>query len=281
RRGGAQRAPRRVQGRLCAARRRDSRSARRAHLLFRQARLGRARRRGRETAPPPGARAAGRAAPQGGADARQDRLRSSGNTLRRRCPAGRLDASRRSAAAARQRVRREHAAAPRLESRRADLGRWAGRDAPALVRVLEHRDGVMDQVVAMSTYRLQLTAAFGFRAAAAIVPYLRRLGITHVYASPILQSRRGSTHGYDMVDATRIDDELGGEAGLAELIEALRTADMGLVVDFVPNHMGVLSPDNPWWLDVLEWGRASPHARDFDIEWKALRFDPRDKLLLP
>jgi (1->4)-alpha-D-glucan 1-alpha-D-glucosylmutase len=134
---------------------------------------------------------------------------------------------------------------------------------------------------AMATYRLQLTASFGFRAAAAIVPYLRRLGITHVYASPILQSRRGSTHGYDMVDPTRIDDELGGDAGLAELIAALRTAGLGLIVDFVPNHMGVLSPDNPWWLDMLEWGRASPHARDFDIEWKALRFDPRDKLLLP
>jgi (1->4)-alpha-D-glucan 1-alpha-D-glucosylmutase len=133
----------------------------------------------------------------------------------------------------------------------------------------------------MATYRLQLTASFGFRAAAGIVPYLRRLGITHVYASPILQSRRGSTHGYDMVDPTRIDDELGSEAGLAQLVEALRAADMGLIVDFVPNHMGVLSPDNPWWLDVLEWGRGSPHARDFDIEWKALRFDPRDKVLLP
>src|SRR5262249_13589139 len=89
------------------------------------------------------------------------------------------------------------------------------------------------------------------------------------------------THGYDMVDPTRIDGELGGEEGFAELIAALRAESLGLIVDFVPNHMGVLSPDNPWWLDVLEWGRTSPHARDFDIEWKALRFDPRDKLLLP
>jgi (1->4)-alpha-D-glucan 1-alpha-D-glucosylmutase len=133
----------------------------------------------------------------------------------------------------------------------------------------------------MATYRLQLTGSFGFRAAATIIPYLRRLGVTHVYVSPILQSRRGSTHGYDMVDPSRIDEELGGEEGLAQLIAVLRTAGLGLIVDFVPNHMGVLSPDNPWWLDVLEWGRASPHARDFDIEWKALRFDPRDKLLLP
>ena len=139
----------------------------------------------------------------------------------------------------------------------------------------------MTEPLPIATYRLQLTADFGFRAAAAIVPYLRRIGITHVYASPILQSRRGSTHGYDMVDPTRIDEELGGEDGFAQLIAALHAAGLGLIVDFVPNHMGVLSPDNPWWLDVLEWGRASPHARDFDIEWKALRFDPRDKILLP
>jgi (1->4)-alpha-D-glucan 1-alpha-D-glucosylmutase len=150
-----------------------------------------------------------------------------------------------------------------------------------VVGLLEHRDGVMIERAAMATYRLQLTAAFGFRAAAAIVPYLRKLGITHVYSSPILQSRRGSTHGYDMVDPTRIDEELGGEDGFAQLIAALRAENLGLIVDFVPNHMGVLSPDNPWWLDVLEWGRASPHARDFDIEWRASRFDPRDKILLP
>jgi (1->4)-alpha-D-glucan 1-alpha-D-glucosylmutase len=148
-----------------------------------------------------------------------------------------------------------------------------------VVGILEHQDGLMTEP--MATYRLQLTADFGFRAAAAIAPYLRRLGVTHVYASPILQSRRGSTHGYDMVDPTRIDEELGGEEGFAQLVAALRAEDLGLIVDFVPNHMGVLSPDNPWWLDVLEWGRASPHARDFDIEWNALRFDPRDKLLLP
>jgi (1->4)-alpha-D-glucan 1-alpha-D-glucosylmutase len=133
----------------------------------------------------------------------------------------------------------------------------------------------------MSTYRLQLTAAFGFREAAAIVPYLQALGITHLYASPILQSRAGSTHGYDMVDPARIDAELGGEDALAQLIEALRRAGLGLIVDFVPNHMGVLFADNPWWLDVLEWGRASPYARAFDIDWNALPFWLRDKVLIP
>src|SRR5215471_1744261 len=109
----------------------------------------------------------------------------------------------------------------------------------------------MASAAAMATYRLQLTASFGFRAAAAIVPYLRRLGITHVYTSPILQSRRGSTHGYDMIDPTRIDEDLGGDEGFAQLIEALRETGLGLVADFVPNHMGVLHADNPWWLDML------------------------------
>ena len=123
----------------------------------------------------------------------------------------------------------------------------------------------------LATYRLQLTGAFGFAAAARIIPYLRDLGISHVYASPILTARAGSTHGYDVVDPTRLNPELGGDAGFAELIAALRAADMGLIADFVPNHMGVHRADNPWWLDVLEWGRASPYARAFDIDWAAQR----------
>ncbi|HEY1541650.1 MAG TPA: malto-oligosyltrehalose synthase, partial [Xanthobacteraceae bacterium] len=132
-----------------------------------------------------------------------------------------------------------------------------------------------------ATYRLQLTGKFGFRDAARIVPYLASLGISHVYASPILQARAGSTHGYDMVDATRLSAELGGDEGFAELVVALRAAGLGLIVDFVPNHMGVLSADNPWWLDVLEWGPASPHARAFDIEWRGLPFRARPGLLIP
>ena len=133
----------------------------------------------------------------------------------------------------------------------------------------------------IATYRLQLTAAFGFREAAAIAPYLRALGISHVYASPILKARADSTHGYDMVDASAIDPKLGGENGFAELAAALRAAGLGLIADFVPNHMGVLYADNAWWLDVLEWGRASLHARAFDIEWNALPFRRRPGLLLP
>jgi (1->4)-alpha-D-glucan 1-alpha-D-glucosylmutase len=129
----------------------------------------------------------------------------------------------------------------------------------------------------VATYRLQLTGAFGFRDAANIVPYLRDLGISHIYASPILTARAGSTHGYDVVDPTRLNPELGGDAGFAQLITALRAAGMGLIADFVPNHMGVHHADNPWWLDVLAWGRASPHARAFDIDWAA----QRGRVLLP
>jgi (1->4)-alpha-D-glucan 1-alpha-D-glucosylmutase len=150
-----------------------------------------------------------------------------------------------------------------------------------VVGLLEHRIGMTAQIVPTATYRLQLTAAFGFRDAARIVPYLRALGISHVYASPILMARAGSTHGYDMVDPTRLNPELGGDEGFAELVAALRAAELGLIVDFVPNHMGVLQADNPWWLDVLEWGRASPHARAFDIEWNALPFRSRGGILIP
>ncbi len=133
----------------------------------------------------------------------------------------------------------------------------------------------------IATYRLQLTGAFGFRDAARTVPYLAALGISHVYASPILQARAGSTHGYDLVDPTRLNAELGGDDGFAELVAALRAAGLGLIVDFVPNHMSVLCADNPWWLDVLEWGPASPHARAFDIDWHGLPFRPRPGILVP
>jgi (1->4)-alpha-D-glucan 1-alpha-D-glucosylmutase len=133
----------------------------------------------------------------------------------------------------------------------------------------------------IATYRLQLTGTFGFRDAARVVPYLTALGISHIYASPILQARAGSTHGYDMVDPTRLSPELGGDDGFAELGAALRAAGLGLIVDFVPNHMGVLTADNPWWLDVLEWGPASPHARAFDIEWHGLPFRARPGVLVP
>jgi (1->4)-alpha-D-glucan 1-alpha-D-glucosylmutase len=135
--------------------------------------------------------------------------------------------------------------------------------------------------IPIATYRLQLTANFDFDAAAAIVPYLKTLGITHLYASPFMKSRKGSSHGYDVVDHTSINPELGGEAGFERLSRALKQHDLGLILDFVPNHVGVHFADNPWWLDALEWGPASPHAVSFDIDWELLPFRARGGVLLP
>jgi (1->4)-alpha-D-glucan 1-alpha-D-glucosylmutase len=135
--------------------------------------------------------------------------------------------------------------------------------------------------IPIATYRVQLTANFDFDAAAAIVPYLKALGITHFYASPFMKSRQGSTHGYDIVDHTKINPELGGDAGFERLSEALKAHDLGLILDFVPNHVGVHFADNPWWLDVLEWGPASPHAASFDIDWELLPYRARGGVLLP
>src|SRR5947208_852861 len=139
----------------------------------------------------------------------------------------------------------------------------------------------MPPAIPLATYRLQLTADFGFDKAAAVVPYLKALGITHLYASPIMKARKGSTHGYDTVDHSQFNPELGGEAGFARLHEALTTNDLGLIIDFVPNHVGVHFADNPWWLDVLEWGQTSPHAVSFDIDWDLLPYRARDGVLLP
>jgi (1->4)-alpha-D-glucan 1-alpha-D-glucosylmutase len=139
----------------------------------------------------------------------------------------------------------------------------------------------MPPVIPIATYRVQLTADFGFDAAAAVVPYLKALGITHLYASPFMKARRGSTHGYDIVDHTKINPELGGEAGFERLSQTLKQHDLGLILDFVPNHVGVHFADNPWWLDVLEWGPASPHAASFDIDWDVLPYRARGGVLVP
>ena len=139
----------------------------------------------------------------------------------------------------------------------------------------------MPPAIPIATYRVQLTPNFDFDAAAAIVPYLKALGITHLYASPFMKARKGSTHGYDIVDHTRINPELGGDAGFERLSNTLKQHDLGLILDFVPNHVGVHFADNPWWLDVLEWGPASPHAVSFDIDWDILPYRARGGVLLP
>ena len=132
-----------------------------------------------------------------------------------------------------------------------------------------------------ATARLQFHKDFTMDMAAALVPYYASLGISHFYASPLLKSRPGSTHGYDIVDHNLIDPELGGEDALRRLVATLRQHDMGLVLDIVPNHMGVGGADNAWWLDVLEWGRASPYAEYFDIDWDPPDASLRGRMLAP
>ena len=113
----------------------------------------------------------------------------------------------------------------------------------------------------------------------AILPYLARLRVSHVYASPILMARPGSTHGYDAVDVEKINPELGGREGFIRFSDALKANGLGLIVDIVPNHMGIGGSKNPWWQSVLEWGKASPHARSFDIDWE--RPGAQGKLVVP
>ena len=132
-----------------------------------------------------------------------------------------------------------------------------------------------------ATYRLQLTSAFGFRDALAIVDYLHALGVTDVYTSPIMAAGAGSTHGYDVVDPRRLNDELGSEADFTALVDALHERGMGLLVDWVPNHMGIASGQNPWWDDVLENGPAAASAEYFDIDWRPAREDLENRVLLP
>ncbi len=132
-----------------------------------------------------------------------------------------------------------------------------------------------------ATARLQFHRDFPMDRATDLVPYFARLGISHVYASPLLTARPGSTHGYDIVDHAAINPELGGMTALRRLVSALRAHDMGLILDIVPNHMGVGGADNAWWLDVLEWGRASPYATFFDIDWEPPDPTLRGTLLAP
>lgn len=132
-----------------------------------------------------------------------------------------------------------------------------------------------------STYRLQLQPAFGFRDAARIVPYLRRLGVSELYLSPVFKAAPGSTHGYDVIDHDQLNPELGGEAGFSELSKEASANALGITVDFVPNHMGVGCDGNRYWDDVLKHGRASRFSSYFDIDWHSPKTTLEGKLLLP
>lgn len=131
-----------------------------------------------------------------------------------------------------------------------------------------------------TTYRLQFHAGFRFTDAIALIPYLAALGITHIYASPYLKARAGSTHGYDIVDHASLNPEIGTREEYDAFVRALREHGMGHILDFVPNHMGVGGDDNAWWLDLLRWGEDSHYADYFDVDWIPLREQLHGKVLL-
>jgi (1->4)-alpha-D-glucan 1-alpha-D-glucosylmutase len=131
-----------------------------------------------------------------------------------------------------------------------------------------------------ATYRLQFNKDFTFRDATSLLDYFSELGISHIYASPIWRSRTGSTHGYDVIDPTRLNPELGTEAEFFTLQTELRNRGMGLVLDIVPNHMSA-SSENSWWMDVLEHGPESAYASYFDIDWHPPSRSLDSKILLP
>ena len=135
--------------------------------------------------------------------------------------------------------------------------------------------------ILLATYRLQLNREFTFAQATAIVPYLSALGISHCYISPCLKARSGSTHGYDIVDHNSLNPEIGSPADFDGFVAALHEQGMGLILDIVPNHMGVMGNDNAWWLDVLENGESSPFASFFDIDWHPIKAELHGKVLIP
>ena len=132
----------------------------------------------------------------------------------------------------------------------------------------------------IASYRLQLEPNFGFAEVVNTIPYLVRLGISHLYLSPITEARSGSTHGYDVTDHNAIRAELGGESGFQRLLKAVRSAGLKLILDFVPTHAGV-GPFNIAWQHVLAFGKHSKFANYFDIDWDPLEPSLRNKVLLP
>ena len=134
--------------------------------------------------------------------------------------------------------------------------------------------------VPLATYRLQFHRRFRFEHALALVPYLESLGVTDLYASPLLQARKGSTHGYDVTDPSRLNPELGAEGEFDSMVQTLAERGMGLLVDIVPSHMSA-SSENRWWMDVLEHGAGSPFAPFFDIDWHSPKKALVKKVLLP
>jgi (1->4)-alpha-D-glucan 1-alpha-D-glucosylmutase len=144
-----------------------------------------------------------------------------------------------------------------------------------------NRQALPSAKIPSATYRLQFNAQFTFCAAREIVGYLHDLGISDLYASSYLRAKEGSLHGYDVVDQTVLNREVGSEETYQGLVEELQLFGMGQILDFVPNHMCIESAENHWWMDVLENGRSSPYAYFFDIDWEPVKKELTGKVLLP
>src|SRR4030042_505612 len=135
--------------------------------------------------------------------------------------------------------------------------------------------------IPVSTYRLQFNNQFTFTDARNIVPYLHELGITDIYASPYFRARKGSLHGYEIVDYNSLNPEVGTEEEYYKFVNELRKYGMGHILDIVPNHMCIACSDNTWWTDVLENGRSSFYADFFDIDWAPVKRGLENKVLIP
>ncbi|MCC6531713.1 MAG: malto-oligosyltrehalose synthase [Burkholderiales bacterium] len=136
-------------------------------------------------------------------------------------------------------------------------------------------------VIPRCTYRLQLHSEFTFADATALVPYLARLGVSHVYCSPYLRARPGSRHGYDIIDHAALNPEIGNRDDFDQFVAELERHGMGQILDMVPNHMGVMGRDNRWWMDLLENGPASAYAEYFDVDWRPIDPEFANRIVLP
>jgi len=160
------------------------------------------------------------------------------------------------------------------------IERERGRGITPLERGTTWTPGEAGSHIPVATYRLQFNHNFTFNMATELVPYLRGLGISHCYASPFLKARPGSLHGYDIIDHNALNPEIGDMDDFDRFTAALRAESMGLILDMVPNHIGIGS-DNQWWMDVLENGESSNFAEFFDIDWHPIQEALRGKVLLP
>jgi len=171
------------------------------------------------------------------------------------------------------------ASEPRFASLAAVLR--AERSGPAPADATLEMPALSTAQIPAGTYRVQFHKGCGFDDVTRAIPYLHALGVSHLYSSPYLRARPGSTHGYDIVDHNALNPEVGDARAYDRMCEALRSHGMGQILDVVPNHMGVLEADNAWWLDVLENGPASMHAQAFDIEWNPVGPEMAGRVLLP